>query len=447
VFKKILIANRGEIALRVIRACKDMGIQTVAVYSTVDRSALHVRFADESICIGPASATRSYLNQPAVLTAMEITGCDAVHPGYGFMAENPQFAEAVEKMGATFIGPAVEHLNMFGDKLSAKAAARNANLPLLAGSEGAVATIEDAVAAAEVAGYPVMLKAAAGGGGKGMRVVHTNAELGDIFELTQAESLAAFGSAEVFVERYLGAPRHIEVQVAGDGKGNGRHYGTRDCSLQRRHQKIVEEAPAPYLSDKLRRDICVAAVELIKSVNYKTVGTVEFLVQGEGFFFLEVNPRIQVEHPVTEAVTGVDLVQEQIRLAAGQGFSLSQKDIKVTGHALEVRVNAEDPYTFIPSPGIITGYHEPGGPGIRVDSTMHEHAIVHPYYDSLIGKVIVHAADRNQAIRRMTWAIDEMIVEGIKVTLPIQRELIGTDAFRDGEFSTHFVDDWISARK
>lgn len=442
VFRKLLIANRGEIALRIIRTCREMGIRTVAVYSTADANALHVRFADEAICIGPPQATQSYLKQPALLTAAEITDADAIHPGYGFLAENAQFASAVRAMGKVFVGPSVEHLRMFGDKLSAKEAARAAGLPLLPGSEGAISHVEEAVATARQAGYPVMLKAAAGGGGKGMRVVDDEEQLRRVFEIAQAESQAAFGSGDVFIERFLRRPRHIEVQVAGDGVG-GIHLGTRDCSLQRRHQKIIEEAPAPGLSDKLRTEITEAAARLVRSVGYQTVATVEFLVEGEEFFFLEVNPRIQVEHPVTEEVTGVDLIQEQIRLAAGRELSIRQDQVTPRGHSIEVRVNAEDPRSFLPSPGLVTGYHEPGGPGVRVDSAIHEQAMVQPYYDSLAAKLIVRGRDREHARQRMLGAIDEFIVEGIRTTLPLQRSLLETDAFRNVTYWTQFVDQFV----
>jgi len=445
-FEKILIANRGEIALRVIRACRELGIRTVAIYSTADANALHVRFADEAVCIGPAQATQSYLNQPAVLSAAEVTGADAVHPGYGFLAENAQFASAVRSMGLSFVGPSVEHLRMFGDKLSAKAAAKEAGLPMLEGSGGAIASLHDAQRAAGVAGYPIMLKAAAGGGGKGMRVVEDADQLARVFEVAQAESQAAFGSRDVFLERYLRRPRHVEVQVAGDAHGGGIHIGTRDCSLQRRHQKIIEEAPAPFLSDRLRADIQEAAARLVRSVGYQTVATVEFLVEDDEFFFLEVNPRIQVEHPVTEEITGVDLIQLQIRLAAGEPLPLQQSDIVQEGHAIEVRVNAEDPDNFLPSPGTVTGYHEPGGPGVRIDSAIHEHAMVQPYYDSLAAKLIVRADSREQAIRRMLWAIDEFIVEGIRTTLPLQRELLQTEEFAKATMWTRFVDQWVADR-
>lgn len=445
-FKKILIANRNEIALRVIRACREMGIRTVAVYSKADENALHVQFADEAVCIGPPQALQSYLYHPAVLSAAEITGADAVHPGYGFLAENAQFASAVTAMGKTFIGPSVEHLRMFGDKLSAKEAARKAGLPLLQGSVGAVKSLDEALETAQTTGFPVILKAAGGGGGKGMRIVEDEATLRRVFEITQNEARAAFGNGDVFIERFLRAPRHVEVQVAGDGHGGAVHVGTRDCSMQRRHQKIIEEAPAPFLPEGLADRIAESAAELVRNVHYNTVGTCEFLVDGNEFFFLEVNPRIQVEHTVTEEVTGIDLIQEQIALAADQGLSFRQSDVRISGHAIEIRVNAEDPYTFLPSPGRITGYHEPGGPGVRVDSAVHEHAMVQPYYDSLVAKLIVRGRDRDHAIARMAWAMDEFVVEGIKTTLPLQRELLQTEAFRKATFNTRFIDQWLKER-
>ncbi|MCA9569721.1 MAG: acetyl-CoA carboxylase biotin carboxylase subunit [Myxococcales bacterium] len=445
-FQKVLIANRNEIALRVIRACRELGIPTVAVYSTADANALHVRFADEAICIGPPMATKSYLHQPSVLAAAEISGADAIHPGYGFLAENAQFASAVRQLGKTFIGPSVEHLKMFGDKLSAKEAAARAGLPMLKGSGGAVATIEEAIQAAETAGYPVILKAAFGGGGKGMRVVEDPATLERVFKLTQTEAQAAFGNGDVFIERYLRAPRHVEVQVAGDGRGVGLHFGTRDCSMQRRHQKIIEEAPAPNLSDDLRARICKAGADLVANVNYQTVGTVEFLVEGEEFFFLEVNPRIQVEHPVTEEVTGVDLIKLQMELAAGMGFPFTQDEVKIEGHAIEIRVNAENPDTFLPSPGLVTGYHEPGGPGVRIDSAIHEQAVVQPFYDSLTAKLIVKGRDREHARIRLLSAMDEFIVEGIYTTMPLQRELLLGEAFRNVTFWTRYVDKFVEER-
>ncbi len=445
-FRKILIANRGEIAMRVIRACRELGIRTVAVYSEADRQATHVRFADESVCIGPAQARQSYLSLPAVISAADITRVDAVHPGYGFLAENATFAEAVNAHGMTFIGPSPEHLRQFGDKLSAKAAARAAGLPLLAGSHGAVEVLEEAVEVARASGYPLMLKAAAGGGGKGMRVVEDEDTLRKVFAITSAEAKAAFGSGEVFLERFLRAPRHIEVQFAGDRYGAAVHIGERDCSMQRRHQKIIEEAPAPNLDEGLRDRIRAAAARLVASTGYVTVGTCEFLVQGDEFFFLEVNPRIQVEHPVTEMVTGIDLVQLQIRLAAGERMPFTQSEVKLDGHSIEVRVNAEDPWKFTPSPGRIVGYHAPGGPGVRVDSAVHEGAFVQPYYDSLVAKLIVHAPDREAAIRKLLGAMDEYVVEGIRTSLPLQKLLLSDPAFRDVKFHTRYIDEWLKNR-
>jgi acetyl-CoA carboxylase biotin carboxylase subunit len=445
-FSKILVANRGEIALRVIRACRELGIRTVAIYSEADRNALHVRFADESVCVGPAQAARSYLNIPHVVTAAEITGVDAVHPGYGFLAENIAFANSLQAHGIGFVGPRPETLATFGDKLSAKEAAREAGVPLLPGSQGSVEDVEQAVALAEQIGFPLMLKAAFGGGGKGMRVVHDVAALRRAFELTSTEAEAAFGNGALFLERFLATPRHVEIQIAGDGQGNAIHLGERDCSMQRRHQKIIEEAPAPGLSDDLRGRIRDAAVQLARHTRYRSVGTCEFLVQGEEFWFLEVNPRIQVEHPVTEQVTGIDLVQLQIRLAAGEPLPYTQEQVQITGHAIEVRVNAEDPWTFMPSPGKITGYHAPGGPGIRIDSAVHEQAMVQPYYDSLVAKLIVTGADRDAAIRRLTWAMDEYVVEGIRTTLPLQRALVADPAFREVRFHTRYIDEWLANR-
>ena len=445
-FKKILIANRGEIALRIVRACREMGISTVAVHSACDAHSLHVRLADEAVCIGPAQAKDSYLHIPAIISAAEITGADAIHPGYGFLAENKEFAEVVAAHSMTFIGPSPEHLSMFGDKLSAKEAARDAGLPLLGGSTGAIDDAEEAVNVAKEIGFPVMLKAAAGGGGKGMRIIRNTEELVRVFPLAVAESLAAFGSGLVFLERFLERPRHIEVQVAGDAEGNAVHVLERDCSMQRRQQKIIEEATASSLDSDLRDRICVAARDLVASTGYTTVGTVEFLVEEGEFFFLEVNPRIQVEHPVTEEVTGIDLVQLQIRLAAGERMPFSQEEIRAHGHAIEIRVNAEDPVTFLPSPGLITGYHEPGGPGIRIDSAAHEQAMVQPYYDSLVAKLIVWAPTREQCIRRTISAIDEFVVEGIKTTLPLQRELLSDEAFREGRFHTRYVNEYLEAR-
>jgi len=446
VFEKVLIANRGEIALRVIRACRELGVRTVAVYSEADRSALHVRFADEAVCIGPPPAKDSYLHIPAVLSAAEITGADAVHPGYGFLAENVGFARALKSHGIAFIGPEPEHLATFGDKLSAKAAAKAAGVPLLPGSAGAVGDADEAAEVAAVVGYPVLLKAAFGGGGKGMRVARSEAELRRSFRVTSVEAEAAFGNGAVFIERFLERPRHVEVQVAGDRFGRAIHLGERDCSLQRRHQKLVEEAPAPNLDDKVRRALHDAAVRLAESSKYVTVGTCEFLVQDDEFFFLEVNPRIQVEHPVTEQVTGIDLVALQIRLAAGEPMPFKQSDIRLKGHAIEVRINAEDPWTFLPSPGLITGYHAPGGLGVRIDAAVHEHATVQPFYDSMVAKLIITAENRTAAIRRMLWAMDEFVVEGIRTTLPLQRQLVSEPMFAAVDYHTKTVDSWVKTR-
>ena len=433
--------------MRVIRACRELGIRTVAVYSEADRHALHVRFADESVCIGPAPADRSYLNLAAVISAADISHADAIHPGYGFLAENAVFAEAVAAHGMTFIGPSPAHLRQFGDKLSAKAAARAAGLPLLPGSTGAVDSPEEAIAVAREVGYPVILKAAAGGGGKGMRIVEDDASMHRLFSLTASEAKAAFGSGALFIERFLRAPRHIEVQFAGDRFGAAVHVGERDCSMQRRHQKIIEEAPAPNLAVGLRDRIRAAAATLVASTGYVSVGTCEFLVEGDDFFFLEVNPRIQVEHPVTEMVTGIDLVQLQIRLAAGERMPFRQEEVTLRGHSIEIRVNAEDPWTFLPSPGRIGGYHAPGGPGVRVDSAVHEGATVQPWYDSLVAKLIVHAPDRETAIRKLLGAMNEYVVEGIRTSMPLQKLLLTDPAFRDVTFHTRYIDEWLKGRQ
>jgi acetyl-CoA carboxylase, biotin carboxylase subunit len=445
-FSKVLVANRGEIALRVIRACRELGIPTVAVYSQCDATSLHVRFADEAICIGPPPATDSYLNVHNVLSAALVTGADAIHPGYGFLAENADFARKVADHGITFIGPHPDTLLDFGDKLRAKEMARKAGTPLLPGSGGALADIGSATALAQAIGYPLMLKAVAGGGGKGMRVIENDGELIRAFPLATAESLAAFGNGALFMERFLRSPRHVEIQVAGDGQGGAIHLGERDCSLQRRHQKLIEEAPAPNLSDDLRARIRQAAVDLVRTANYCTVGTCEFLVEGEDFYFLEVNPRIQVEHPVTEEVTGVDLVKLQMRLAAGEPMPLTQEEVQLRGHAIEVRINAEHPFKFTPSPGVITGFHMPGGPGVRVDSAVHEQAMVQPFYDSLVAKVIVWGPTREAATARLRRVLRECVVEGIHTTLPLHRELIELDEWRDVTFHTKFVDGWVQTR-
>ncbi len=446
-FSKILIANRGEIALRVIRAARELGIRTVAIYSEADRNALHVRFADEAVCVGPPAARLSYLHIPNIISAADITEVDAIHPGYGFLSENIAFAEAVRAHGMEFIGPSCENLSTYGDKLSAKAAARAAGVPMLPGSEGALRDEDEAVSIAREIGYPLILKAAFGGGGKGMRVVEDEDQLRRAWSVTSAEAAAAFGKGAVFLERFLPAPRHVEIQMVGDRFGEVLHLGERDCSLQRRHQKLVEEAPGPALSDTVRQKLRESAVKLGRHTGYHTVGTCEFLVQGDECFFLEVNPRIQVEHPVTEEVTGVDLVQTQIRLAAGEAMPFKQEDVVLSGHAIEVRVNAEDPWTLLPSPGRITGYHAPGGPGIRIDAAVHDQAMVQPYYDSLVAKLIVWAPTREAALKKVAGAMDEYVVEGIKTTLPMQRELIADPAFVEVRHHTRFVDAWLAARR
>ncbi len=446
VFRKLLVANRGEIALRVQRAARELGIPTVAIYSEADRNALHVRFADEAVCVGPAPARQSYLHVPNVLGAAEITGADAVHPGYGFLAESASFAAAVRDHGLRFVGPDPGCLATFGDKLASRALARAAGVPLLPGSDGPVATEAEAVAVARRVGFPVLLKAARGGGGKGMRVAADEASLRRGFRLAAAEAEAAFGDGTVYLERYLPAPRHVEVQVAGDREGRLLHLGERDCSLQRRHQKLVEEAPAPGLPGDLRRRLREAAVRVARRAGLTTLGTVEFLVDGDEFFFLEVNPRIQVEHPVTEEVTGVDLVALQIRLAAGEAMPLDQAGVALRGHAIEVRINAEHPETFRPSPGRVTGYHAPGGFGVRVDSAAHEHFVVQPWYDSLVAKLVAWAPDRRGAIRRCLGALDELVVEGVHTTAPLVRGLVGSEAFARGEVDTRLVERWLAER-
>lgn len=437
-FRKVLIANRGEIAVRVIRACRMLGLPTVAVHSVPDADALHVRLADEAVCIGPAAASRSYLNTTAVLSAASITGADAIHPGYGFLAEDAGFARQAADAGLCFVGPDPAHLSLFGDKLRAKQVAREAGLPLLHGSD-AVDSAEAARAVADRMGWPVMLKAAGGGGGRGMRAVRRPAEMDRCFDLCASEA-RAFGAAELFVEPLVERPRHVEVQVAGDGRGAVIHLGTRDCSLQRRHQKLIEEAQAP-IDPSLRHRIECAATALLGSLDYRTVATVEFLVRGDAFWFLEVNPRIQVEHPVTEAVTGVDLVVEQLRLAAGEGLSVRQEEVRVSGHAIEARINAEHPWTLRPCPGRVDAWQLPGGPGIRVDTALSAGAVVSPHYDSLVAKVIAWAPTRPLAIRRLGMALAETAVTGIDTTLPLLRALVGSPAFQDGAHTTATVGD------
>jgi len=441
VFEKILIANRGEIALRIQRACRELGIRTVVVHSEADTEAKYVKLADESVCIGPAPAAASYLNIPAIISAAEVTDAEAIHPGYGFLSENADFAEKVERSGFVFIGPHPENIRLMGDKVTAKQAMQKAGVPTVPGSEGALPEDgKEIVRIARKVGYPVIVKASGGGGGRGMRVVHTEAALLNAVNMTRAEAQAAFGNPVVYLEKYLEEPRHIEVQVLADGHKNAIHLGERDCSLQRRHQKIMEEAPAPELPAKLRERIGERCVEACRKIGYRGAGTFEFLYEDGEFFFIEMNTRIQVEHPVTELVTGVDLVQEQIHVAAGAKLRYRQKDVQFRGHALECRINAEDPYRFTPSPGRITSYHPPGGPGIRVDSHVYQGYTVPPNYDSMVGKVIAYGASRDQAIARMRIALSEMVVEGIQTNIPLHRELLNDTRFLRGGVSIHYLE-------
>jgi len=441
VFEKILIANRGEIALRIQRACREMGIRTVVVHSTADTEAKYVKLADESVCIGPPPARESYLNMAAIISAAEVTDSEAIHPGYGFLSENADFAERVERSGFVFIGPHPENIRLMGDKVSAKQAMTKAGVPCVPGSEGALPEdAKEVVRIARKVGYPVIIKAAGGGGGRGMRVVHTEAALLNAVNMTRSEAQAAFSNPTVYMERYLENPRHIEIQVLCDSHKNAIYLGERDCSMQRRHQKIIEEAPAPELTEKQRVKIGERCAEACRKIGYRGAGTFEFLYEDGEFFFIEMNTRIQVEHPVTEMITGIDLVQEQIRVAAGEKLRLRQKDISLRGHAIECRINAEDPYKFTPSPGKITSYHPPGGPGIRVDSHVYAGYSVPPNYDSMVGKVIAYGATRDQAIRRMRIALSEMAVEGILTNLPLHRELLHDSRFLRGGTSIHYLE-------
>ncbi len=444
-FAKILIANRGEIALRIIRACKEMGIATVAVHSEPDRGAMHVRLADESVCIGPAPAAKSYLNIPTLIAACEITGADAVHPGYGFLSENAKFAEIVDAHGYTFIGPRPEHIRIMGDKISAKQTVREAGIPVVPGSDGGVSTVEEAMAAAEHIGFPVLIKAAAGGGGRGMKVAKDSDGLAEAVATAQTEAAAAFGDGTVYMERYLQTPRHIELQVIADAHGNVCHLGERDCSLQRRHQKVLEEAPSPAIDAEARAKIGAVVVEAVRRIGYLGVGTIEFLYENGEFFFIEMNTRLQVEHPVTEATTGIDLVREQIRIAAGLPLSFTQSEVRFEGHAIECRINAENPRTFTPSPGRVTDFHAPGGLGVRLDSAVYAGYSIPPYYDSLIGKLIVHGRDRDEAIARMCRSLGEMVVGGIETTIPLFQDLLSEPDFRAGTYDIHWLERWMAA--
>jgi len=440
-FEKILIANRGEIALRIQRACRELGIRTVVVHSEADNVAKYVKLADESVCIGPPPAAASYLNIPAIISAAEVTDAEAIHPGYGFLAENADFAEKVERSGFVFIGPRPENIRLMGDKVSAKAAMAKAGIPTVPGSEGALPDDpKEIVRIARKVGYPVIIKAAGGGGGRGMRVVHTEAALLNAVNMTRSEAQAAFANPVVYLERYLDQPRHIEIQVLADAHKNAVHLGERDCSLQRRHQKVLEEAPAPDLPTKLRDKIGERCVDACRRIGYRGAGTFEFLYEDGEFYFIEMNTRIQVEHPVTEMVTGVDLVQEQIYIAAGEKLRMRQKDVQIRGHAIECRINAEDPYRFTPSPGRITSYHPPGGPGIRVDSHVYQGYTVPPNYDSMVGKVIAFGATREQALGRMRIALSEMVVEGIQTNIELHRELLNDTRVLRGGVSIHYLE-------
>ncbi len=444
-FHKVLIANRGEIALRIQRACRELGIPTVAVHSTADTDAMHVRLADESVCIGPPSARESYLNIPAILSAAAVTGADAIHPGYGFLSENAKFAEMVEAHGMTFIGPSPAHIRMMGDKISAKSAMASLNVPLVLGSDGGVADLDDAAEVGERIGYPILIKAAAGGGGRGMRVAHSPAELEEAWNTARNEARAAFGDDSVYIEKYLDRPRHIELQIIADAHGNVVHLGERDCSLQRRHQKLVEEAGSPALTPDERDALGETVTAGLRQLGYRNAGTLEFLYQDGQFAFIEMNTRLQVEHPVTEMITGVDLVREQIRVAAGQELGYTQQDIRFHGHAIECRVTAEDPLTFMSNPGRVDVFHAPGGLGVRVDSALYAGYVVPPYYDSMVAKLIVHADTRAQAIARMRRALAEFAVQGIKTTLPLHRRIMEAPEFIAGDYTIHWLERFVAA--
>jgi acetyl-CoA carboxylase biotin carboxylase subunit len=443
-FRKILIANRGEIALRVQRACREMGIASVAVHSTADADAMHVRLADESVCIGPPAARDSYLNMPAILSAAAITGADAIHPGYGFLSENANFAEIVEAHGIAFIGPSPAHITMMGDKIAAKDAMRRLGVPLVPGSDGALPSLAAAAEVAETIGYPVLIKAAAGGGGRGMKVALTPDDLAEAWQVARTESKAAFGNDAVYMEKYLDRPRHIEMQILADNYGSVVHFGERDCSLQRRHQKLLEEAGSPALSPAQRDALGVTVTNALRELGYRNAGTLEFLYQDGQFAFIEMNTRLQVEHPVTEMVCNVDLVREQIRIAAGEPLGYDQSAVTFSGHAMEIRVTAEDPETFIPNPGLISLYHPPGGLGVRVDSALYAGYRVPPYYDSMIAKLIVHAPDRAQAIARLRRAIDEFAIIGVKTTLPLHRRILDDPTFQSGDYTIHWLERFVA---
>ncbi len=442
-FDKILIANRGEIALRVIRACREMGVASVAVHSTADSDAMHVRMADEAICIGPPSSADSYLSIPAIISACEISGAQAIHPGYGFLSENARFVQIVEDHGLTFIGPTAEHIRIMGDKITAKDTIKALGVPCVPGSDGGVADLAEAKKVGEEIGYPVIVKATAGGGGRGMKVAQTAADMERAFQTARSEAKAAFGNDEVYIEKYLTTPRHIEVQVFGDGKGKAVHLGERDCSLQRRHQKVLEEAPGPCITEEERARIGKICADAVSKISYAGAGTIEFLYENGEFYFIEMNTRLQVEHPVTEAIFGVDLVREQIRVASGLPLSFEQDDLVINGHAIEARINAEKLPNFSPSPGRITQYHVPGGLGVRMDSALYDGYRIPPYYDSLIAKLIVHGRDRDEALARMSRALGELIVDGVDSTVPLFRDLLQDPDVRSGAYNIHWLEHWL----
>ncbi|MGF1648818.1 MAG: acetyl-CoA carboxylase biotin carboxylase subunit [Hyphomicrobiaceae bacterium] len=446
-FDKVLIANRGEIALRIQRACRELGIATVAVHSTADADAMHVRLADESVCIGPPAAAESYLNIPRLLAACEITGADAIHPGYGFLSENAKFAEILEGHGITFIGPTAEHIRIMGDKIQAKETAKSLGIPVVPGSAGDVASVEDAKRTAAEMGYPVLIKAAAGGGGRGMKLARTETDIADAFLTARAEAKAAFGDGSVYIEKYLEKPRHIEIQVFGDGLGGAVHLGERDCSLQRRHQKVLEEALSPALNAAQRAKIGQTVASAMQELGYRGAGTIEFLYEDGEFYFIEMNTRLQVEHPVTEMITGLDLVIEQLRVAAGAQLSMKQSEITFSGHAIECRINAENPRTFRPSPGRITYWHPPGGLGVRVDSGVYQGYSIPPYYDSLIGKLIVHGKTRNECLMRLRRCLSEFVIDGIETTIPLFEELVNLPDIANGLYDIHWLEKHLATRE
>ena len=445
-FDKILIANRGEIALRVIRACREMGIKSVAVHSTADADAMHVRMADESVCIGPAPSIDSYLSIPAIISACEISGAQAIHPGYGFLSENARFVQILEDHDLTFIGPTAEHIRIMGDKITAKDTMKALGVPCVPGSDGGVATLEQAKEIGAAIGYPVIIKATAGGGGRGMKVAANETEMEQAFMTARAEGKAAFGNDEVYIEKYLTTPRHIEIQVFGDGRGKAVHLGERDCSLQRRHQKVFEEAPGPIITEKERKAIGKVCSDAVAKINYIGAGTIEFLYENGEFYFIEMNTRLQVEHPVTEAIFGVDLVREQILVASGKAMSFVQNDLEINGHAIEVRINAEKLPTFAPCPGKISAYHAPGGLGVRMDSALYNGYSIPPYYDSLIGKLIVHGRNRDEALARLNRALGELIIDGIDTTVPLFNALLNEKDIHQGEYNIHWLERWLDKK-